>query len=73
MPLKVAQRRIQEILCNGEPLWKLRPRSYGRAKILVGHGLDHDLERLGLEYPAFMIRWGAQDNIVFLLCIHLAY
>nr|ACG46030.1 RNA exonuclease 4 [Zea mays] len=56
MPLKVAQRRIQEILCNGESLWKLRPRSYGRAKVLVGHGLDHDLERLGLEYPAFMIR-----------------
>jgi hypothetical protein len=52
MPLKMAQRRIQGILCNGEPLWKLRLRSFGRAKILVGH----DLERLGLEYPSFMIR-----------------
>ncbi|KAK3158874.1 hypothetical protein QOZ80_2AG0142740 [Eleusine coracana subsp. coracana] len=52
MPLKVVQRRIHDILCNGEPLWKLRPSSFGRAKILVGH----DLERLGLEYPSFMIR-----------------
>jgi hypothetical protein len=52
MPLKVVQRRIQDILCNGEPLWKLRPRSFGRAKIIIGH----DLERLGLEYPSFMIR-----------------
>ncbi|KAL6634995.1 hypothetical protein ACP70R_027666 [Stipagrostis hirtigluma subsp. patula] len=56
MPLRLVQRRIQDILCNGEPLWQLRPRSFGRAKILVGHGLDHDLERLGLEYPAFLIR-----------------
>uniref|UniRef100_A0A0E0CQG8 RNA exonuclease 4 n=1 Tax=Oryza meridionalis TaxID=40149 RepID=A0A0E0CQG8_9ORYZ len=56
MPLKIVQRRIQDILCNGEPLWKIRPRSSGRARILVGHGLEHELERLGLEYPAFMIR-----------------
>ncbi|KQK00966.1 RNA exonuclease 4 isoform X2 [Brachypodium distachyon] len=56
MPLKLAQRRVQDILCNGEPLWKIRPRSYGRARVLVGHGVDQDLERLGLEYPAFMIR-----------------
>ncbi|KAG8072067.1 hypothetical protein GUJ93_ZPchr0006g44896 [Zizania palustris] len=56
MPLKLVQRRIQDILCNGEPLWKIRPRSSGRARTLVGHGLDHDLERLGLEYPAFMVR-----------------
>ena len=57
MPLKLVQRRIQDILCNGEPLWKIRPRSYGRARILVGHIVDHDLERLGLDYPAFMIRY----------------
>ena len=56
MPPKVAQRRIQEMLCNGELLWKLRPRSYGRANILVAHALDHDLECLELEYPTFMTR-----------------
>ncbi|KAM7509125.1 hypothetical protein LguiA_019578 [Lonicera macranthoides] len=55
MPLKQVQRKIQEFLCNGEPMWKIRPRG-GRAKILVGHGLDHDLESLELEYPTTMIR-----------------
>jgi hypothetical protein len=64
MPLKLVQRRIQDILCNGEPLWKIRPRSYGRARILVGHGVEQDLERLGLEYPTFMIRY------ISLLCEH---
>lgn len=64
MPLKLVQRRIQDILCNGEPLWKIRPRSSGRARILVGHGLEHELERLGLEYPAFMIRSAAQGKLI---------
>ena len=56
MPLKHAQRKIQEFLCNGEPMWKIRPRG-GKGRILVGHGLDHDLDRLQLEYPSSMIRW----------------
>ncbi|KAK9755518.1 hypothetical protein RND81_01G031400 [Saponaria officinalis] len=55
MPLKQVQRKIQEFLCNGEPVWKIRSRG-GKARILVGHGLDHDLECLGLEYPPIMIR-----------------
>ncbi|KAG7626859.1 putative exoribonuclease II transcription factor C2H2 family [Arabidopsis thaliana] len=55
MPLKQVQRKIQEFLCNGEPMWKIRPRG-GKARILVGHGLDHDLDRLQLEYPSSMIR-----------------
>ncbi|CAN8266111.1 unnamed protein product [Cochlearia groenlandica] len=56
MPLKHAQRKIQEFLCNGEPMSKIRPRGGGKGRILVGHGLDHDLDRLGLEYPSSMIR-----------------
>ncbi|KAL8193518.1 hypothetical protein R6Q57_026653 [Mikania cordata] len=55
MPLKQIQRKIQDFLCNGEPIWKIRPRG-GRARILVGHGLDHILKCLDLEYPASKIR-----------------
>ncbi|KAJ3686786.1 hypothetical protein LUZ61_015950 [Rhynchospora tenuis] len=55
MPIQQAKRRIQDILCNGEPVWKIRQRG-GRAKILVGVGLDHDLACLGVEYPSFMLR-----------------
>ncbi|KAK6928327.1 Exonuclease, RNase T/DNA polymerase III [Dillenia turbinata] len=55
MPVKNVQRKIQDFLCNGEPLWKIRSRG-GRARILVGHGLDHDLDCLGMEYPAILIR-----------------
>ncbi|PKA56731.1 Small RNA degrading nuclease 1 [Apostasia shenzhenica] len=56
MPLKQAQRKIEEYLCNGEAIWKIRSRGNARARVLVGHGLDHDLESLGIEYPQFLIR-----------------
>ncbi|EXC20283.1 RNA exonuclease 4 [Morus notabilis] len=56
MPVRQVQKKIQDFLCNGEPMWKIRPRSGGKARILVGHGLDHDLDRLQLEYPSVMIR-----------------
>ncbi|XP_030469958.1 uncharacterized protein LOC115688301 [Syzygium oleosum] len=59
MPLKQVQKRIQEFLCNGEPMWKIRPKG-SKARILVGHGLDHDLGRLQLDYPPIMIRDTAQ-------------
>ncbi|GLU02052.1 hypothetical protein SLE2022_193230 [Rubroshorea leprosula] len=55
MPLRQVQKKIQDFLCNGEPMWRIRPKG-GRARILVGHGLDHDLDRLQVEYPAVMIR-----------------
>ncbi|KAL2928726.1 RNA exonuclease 4 [Bienertia sinuspersici] len=55
MPLKQVQRKIQDFLCNGEPIWKIRSRG-GKAKVLVGHGLEHDFECLGMEYPSIMIR-----------------
>nr|GFC27342.1 RNA exonuclease 4 [Tanacetum cinerariifolium] len=38
MPLRHVQSNIQDFLCNGEPIWKIRPRG-GKARILVGHGL----------------------------------
>jgi hypothetical protein len=55
MPIKQVQKKIQDFLCNGEPMWKIRPKN-GKARILVGHGLDRDLDSLQLEYPAAMIR-----------------
>ncbi|KAF6175839.1 hypothetical protein GIB67_003327 [Kingdonia uniflora] len=55
MPVKQVQRKIQDYLCNGEPTWKIRSGS-GKARILVGHGTDHDLECLGVDYPTHMIR-----------------
>ncbi|XP_035839004.1 apoptosis-enhancing nuclease-like [Helianthus annuus] len=55
MPLRQVQRKIQDFLCNGEPMWKIRPRG-GKARILVGHGLDHDLKCMELEYPAIKLR-----------------
>ncbi|GAB4849190.1 hypothetical protein Ancab_004000 [Ancistrocladus abbreviatus] len=61
MPLKQVQRKIQDYLCNGEPLWKIRSRG-GKARILVGHGLDHDLECLGIEYPAIMTSYEIQNG-----------
>lgn len=48
--MKQVQKRIQEFLCNGEPMWKIRPKG-SKARILVGHGLDHDLKCLQLDYP----------------------
>lgn len=57
MPARQVQKKIQDFLSNGEPMWKIRPRSGGRARILVGHGLDHDLDRLQIEYPSVMIRY----------------
>ncbi|RWR85589.1 RNA exonuclease 4-like protein [Cinnamomum micranthum f. kanehirae] len=62
MPLNLVQRRIQDILCNGELLWKIRTKG-GKARILVGHGLDHDLDCLGVEYPAHLIRYDIQTGI----------
>ncbi|XP_072958819.1 uncharacterized protein [Typha angustifolia] len=55
MPLKQAQRWIQDFLCNGEPIWKIQSKG-AKARILAGHGLDHQLKCLGVEYPALLTR-----------------
>ncbi|KAF8399722.1 hypothetical protein HHK36_015593 [Tetracentron sinense] len=62
MPLRQMQRKIHDFLCNGEPIWTIRSRG-GKARILVGHNLDHDLECLVMEYPALMIRYDIQTGI----------
>ncbi|TVU22278.1 hypothetical protein EJB05_31963, partial [Eragrostis curvula] len=55
MTVKQAQEHVQNLLLAGEQPWKVRT-SRGRAKLLVGHGLDHDLEALGMDYPAYLKR-----------------
>uniref|UniRef100_A0A0D9UVV4 RNA exonuclease 4 n=1 Tax=Leersia perrieri TaxID=77586 RepID=A0A0D9UVV4_9ORYZ len=52
---KQAARRVLDHLLNGEAAWKARS-FRGRARILVGHGLDHDLESLGIDYPDYLKR-----------------
>ncbi|KAL0540815.1 hypothetical protein IC582_020830 [Cucumis melo] len=56
MPLKQVQKKIQEFLCNGEQMWKIRPGSTRKARILVGHGLQEYLTSLQIDYPSIMIR-----------------
>ncbi|MCD9558774.1 hypothetical protein HAX54_016391 [Datura stramonium] len=55
MPLRNVSRKIQEFLCNGEATWQIRSKG-GRSRILVGHGLDHDLKCLEMDYPPIKIR-----------------
>ncbi|GJN37721.1 hypothetical protein PR202_gb26702 [Eleusine coracana subsp. coracana] len=52
--VKQAQERVQELL-------RVRTSGgRGRAMLLVGHGLDHDLAALGFDYPAHLKRDTAQ-------------
>ncbi|KAL8548413.1 hypothetical protein ACS0TY_007650 [Phlomoides rotata] len=55
MPLKEVQEKILLILYNGESIGRLRL-SGGRARVLVGHGLEHDLACLRMNYPEHMLR-----------------
>uniref|UniRef100_N1QXE6 RNA exonuclease 4 n=1 Tax=Aegilops tauschii TaxID=37682 RepID=N1QXE6_AEGTA len=51
--VKQATRRIQDILLNGEQSYYS---SRGAARLLVGHGLEHALDALGMDYPAHLRR-----------------
>ncbi|XP_058083184.1 RNA exonuclease 4-like isoform X2 [Magnolia sinica] len=55
MTLKQVQEKVQEILYNGESIWKLRMDG-GKARILVGHNLEHDLCCLRMNYPEHLMR-----------------
>ncbi|KAI9119019.1 hypothetical protein K1719_009694 [Acacia pycnantha] len=55
MPLKEVQEKVLEILYNGESIGKVRLDG-GKAKLLVGHDLEHDLDCLNLTYPDHMLR-----------------
>jgi len=55
MPLKEVQEKIQEILYNGESIGIARIDG-GKARLLVGHSLEHDLDCLNMTYPDHLIR-----------------
>ncbi|XP_057964189.1 RNA exonuclease 4-like isoform X2 [Malania oleifera] len=55
MPLKEVQAKVLEILHNGESIGRLRLDG-GKGRLLVGHGLEHDLDCLRMYYPPHMLR-----------------
>lgn len=55
MPLKLVQEKVQEILYNGESIGRIRLAG-GKARVLVGHDLEHDLHCLLINYPDHLIR-----------------
>lgn len=57
MPLKEVQEKILQILYNGESIGRIRVRSDGgRARLLVGHNIEHDLDCLRVNYPDHLLR-----------------
>ncbi|KAL2332293.1 hypothetical protein Fmac_019874 [Flemingia macrophylla] len=55
MPLKEVRDKIWQILYNGETIGKVRLDG-GRARLLVGHDLEHDFNCLNMSYPDHMLR-----------------
>ncbi|XP_026453953.1 uncharacterized protein LOC113355334 isoform X2 [Papaver somniferum] len=62
MPLKEVKEIIQKILYNGESLWRSRLVG-GKAKLLVGHEIEHDLKCLRMEYPEHLFRYEIQSGV----------
>lgn len=56
MALNEARDKILQILYNGESVEKLRLDG-GKARLLVGHDLEHDLDCLRMNYPEHMLRY----------------
>ncbi|GAB2301576.1 hypothetical protein Dimus_035591 [Dionaea muscipula] len=55
MPLKEVQEKILLILHNGESIGIVRLDG-GKARLLVGHSLEHDLDCLRMNYPDHLVR-----------------
>lgn len=55
MSLEEVQEKIQEILYNGESIGIVRVDG-GKARLLVGHSVDYDLDCLRMNYPDHLIR-----------------
>lgn len=55
MPLLEVSKKIEKILYNGESVSRARLEG-GKARVLVGHDLDHDLDCLKMYYPPHLIR-----------------
>ncbi|XP_062086223.1 RNA exonuclease 4-like isoform X2 [Humulus lupulus] len=55
MPLKEVQEKISQILYNGESIGRARLDG-GKARLLVGHSIEHDLDCLRMNYPDHLLR-----------------
>ncbi|KAH1219332.1 RNA exonuclease 4 [Glycine soja] len=55
IPLKKVREKLLQILQNGESIGKVRLDG-GKARLLVGHDLAHDLDCLKMNYPDHMLR-----------------
>jgi hypothetical protein len=56
LPLKLVEEKILQILYNGESIGRARLDG-GRARLLVGHSLEHDLDCLIMTYPNHLLRF----------------
>ena len=56
MPLNEVQDKIMKILYNGESVGRI-PLDGGKARFLVGHGIQHDLDCLRMKYPGHLLRY----------------
>ncbi|OMO69515.1 Exonuclease [Corchorus olitorius] len=63
MPLRQVQKRIQDFLCNGEPIWKIRsPRDTAKYPPLMKTSkLSNSLKYLTQAYLGYDIQSGIQD------------
>ncbi|CAK9151036.1 unnamed protein product [Ilex paraguariensis] len=55
MPLKEVRDKVLQFLYNGECIGRLRLDG-GKARLLVGHNLEHDLDCLRMNYPDHLLR-----------------
>ncbi|GLT71446.1 hypothetical protein SLA2020_434620 [Shorea laevis] len=55
LPLKLVEDKILQILYNGESIGKARLDG-GKARLLVGHSLENDLDCLRMTYPNHLLR-----------------
>ncbi|THG04474.1 hypothetical protein TEA_022646 [Camellia sinensis var. sinensis] len=62
MPLKEVQARLLEILYNGESIGRVRLDG-GKARLLVGHDIEHDLDCLKMNYPDHLHRYDIQSGV----------
>lgn len=58
MPLKEVQDKILQILYNGESIGRVRLDG-GKARLLVGHDIEHDLDCLRMNYPDHLLRFSS--------------
>ncbi|KAG8477693.1 hypothetical protein CXB51_027662 [Gossypium anomalum] len=55
IPLNEVQDKIMKILYNGESVGRIPPDG-GKARLLAGHDVQHDLDCLRIKYPGFLLR-----------------